>query len=147
MEFLMEECRGVPQALDALDRICAETDYFAKKRLYRELSGLLDETPRLYNRLRNRLEDAIELATKRARWNFKTAIPCYTPRKNTMSLMLPLSLQDDAQADAALIVEATHSGNYQGQTILTMQQAYLDARLVCRPDSEWLNTSLIRAEV
>ncbi len=30
MEFLMEECRGVPQALDALDRICAETDYFAK---------------------------------------------------------------------------------------------------------------------
>lgn len=63
-----------------------------------------------------------------------------------MSLMLPLSLQDDARADAALIVEATHSGNYQGQTILTMQQAYLDARLVCRPDSEWLNTSLIRSE-
>ena len=146
IEFLKEECRGVPEALEALRRISEETDYFAKKRLYRELSGLLDDTPRLYNRLRNRLEDAIELAKKRARWNFKTAIPCYTPRKNTMSLMLPLSLQDDARADAALIVEATHSGNYQGQTILTMQQAYLDARLVCRPDSEWLNTSLIRSE-
>lgn len=136
----------MPEALEALRRISEETDYFAKKRLYRELSGLLDDTPRLYNRLRNRLEDAIELAKKRARWNFKTAIPCYTPRKNTMSLMLPLSLQDDARADAALIVEATHSGNYQGQTILTMQQAYLDARLVCRPVSEWLNTSLIRSE-
>lgn len=45
IEFLKEECRGVPEALEALRRISEETDYFAKKRLYRELSGLLDDTP------------------------------------------------------------------------------------------------------
>ena len=34
------------------------------------------------------------------------------------------------------------SGAYIGQTILTMKMAYNNARLICRPDSDWLNTSL-----
>lgn len=88
--------------------------------------------------LRGRLDDAVELARKRVRWNWRTAIPMYYPRANVMSLLLPLCLMDDARADAALVVELMESGNYQGQTILTMQQAYIDARIVCRPDSDWL---------
>ncbi|MFQ9799863.1 MAG: DUF3825 domain-containing protein [Clostridia bacterium] len=111
-----------------------------KKLRYQELSDRIAETPRLFNRLRNRLEDAIEMARKQVRWNYKTAIPCFFPTRNVMSLMLPLSLQDDSRADAALVVERTRSGNYQGQTILTLQQAYLDGRLLCRPNSEWLDT-------
>ena len=43
----------------------------------------------------------------------------------------------------ALVVQRMRSGNYQGQTILTLPQAYLDARLVCRPDSDWLRTDEI----
>ena len=90
--------------------------------------------------MRNLLEDAVELARKQVRWNFKTAIPCYFPTRNVMSLMLPLALQNDNRPDAALVVELTHSGNYQGQTILNLQQAYLDGRLLCRPNSEWLDS-------
>ena len=38
-------------------------------------------------------------------------------------------------------MQLTPSGNYQGQTILTMRQAYKHARLICRPDSDWLTTA------
>ena len=41
------------------------------------------------------------------------------------------------------MVQRMESGNYQGQTILTLPQAYLDARLVCRPDSDWLRVDTV----
>ena len=106
-----------------------------------QLQQQLEDQTKLFNRLRHRIEDAIELARKQVRWNFKTAIPSYYPSGNSMSLMLPLSLEEDSRVDTVLVVELTASGNYQGQTILTMQQAYIDARLLCRPNSEWLTTA------
>ena len=60
-----------------------------------------------------------------------------------MSLMLPLGLTDEETPDVALVVEQTHSGNYQGQTILTLPQAYIAARLMCRLSSDWLSPSQI----
>ena len=47
-----------------------------------------------------------------------------------------------ADHHVALVVEQTQSGNYQGQTILTLDQAYIDARLLCRLNSEWLTTNI-----
>ena len=126
------------QFVALLQRYAAELGGIAGSRA--ELSALIASVPRLFNRMRNRLEDAVELARKQVRWNFKTAIPCYFPTRNVMSLMLPLALQNDNRPDAALVVELTHSGNYQGQTILNLQQAYLDGRLLCRPNSEWLDS-------
>ena len=87
----------------------------------------------------------MELAKKRVRWNFKTALPCFFPTRNVMSLMLPLALLRDDRVDVALVVELTQSGNYQGQTILPLREAYIDARLLCRPDSDWLDTSAAAA--
>lgn len=95
---------------------------------------------KLKRKLLNRLDDAVSLAVKRCEWNYKTAIPIFYHVTNGISLLLPLCLSDDEQAaDVALVVEKQESGNYQGQTILTLQMAYLDARLICRPNSEWLN--------
>lgn len=122
----------------ALVKQVQQTAPGARGPLFAELAGLVDDEPRLFRSLRNRLEDAVEVARRRVRWNFKTAIPCYYPRANAMSLLLPLCLTDDEHADAALVVQLLESGNYQGQTILTMEQAYMDARLICRPDSDWL---------
>lgn len=85
-------------------------------------------------------------ADEKMRWNFRTAIPSYYPRMNAMSLLLPLCLVDELHADAALVVQLMASGNYQGQTILTMEQAYMNARLICRPDSDWLTTLPLREE-
>jgi hypothetical protein len=88
--------------------------------------------------IKRRLEDAKWLAEKRIRWNFKTAIPQYYPRFNSMSLLLPLALINDEVVDIALVVTKNPSGSYLGRTILPLDWAYTNARLVCRPDSDWL---------
>jgi hypothetical protein len=88
--------------------------------------------------IKRRLEDAKFLAEKRIRWNFKTAIPQYHPRLDAMSLLLPLALINDEVVDIALVVTRNPSGSYQGRTILPLDWAYNNARLVCRPDSDWL---------
>lgn len=80
------------------------------------------------------------------KWNYKTAIPIYYPRNNSISLLLPLKLRTGSNraADVALVVERLVNGNYQGQTILTLSMAYQDARQICRPNSEWLTLGNVR---
>ena len=85
------------------------------------------------------------LAEKRIRWNFKTAIPQYYPRFNLMSLLLPLALINDEVVDIALVVTKNPSGSYLGRTILPLDWAYMNARLVCRPDSDWLVPQRVQA--
>lgn len=105
---------------------------------HKNLSNAIEADSKTYRNLTNRLKDSISLAIKRVEWNFKTAIPMYYPTMDKMSLLLPLSLTDDEIVDIALVVEKTKSGNYIGHTILPLNWAYNNARLVARPDSDWL---------
>lgn len=140
--FLAEELRGSSDALEALSKAVNADDDATKKAAYDELREAVEDNAKVKRRLINRLDDAIELAQKRVEWNFKTAVPAFYPTKNTMSLLLPLDLTENDQPDVALVVELMESGAYIGQTILTMKMAYNNARLISRPDSDWLNTSL-----
>lgn len=140
--FLAEELRGSSDALEALSRAVGADDDASKKAAYDELREAVEDNAKVKRRLINRLDDAIELAQKRVEWNFKTAVPAFYPTKNTMSLLLPLDLTENDRPDVALVVELMESGAYIGQTILTMKMAYNNARLISRPDSDWLNTSL-----
>lgn len=88
---------------------------------------------------------AVDDSLKKVRWNYKTAIPMYYPKDRKVNLLLPLCLMDDEKADVALVVERTASGKYQAHTILQLVWAYQNARLICRPDSDWLSASLIEA--
>lgn len=142
LQFLSDQFFDVPEARELVERI-RSGDVRERAENYERLKGLLNENNRLFIRIKNRINDSIELAKKRVRWNYKTAIPSYFPRRNSMSLMLPLGLTDEETPDVALVVELTHSGNYQGQTILTLPQAYIDARLMCRLSSDWLSQSQI----
>lgn len=110
---------------------------------YDELTDFIESDFRALSRLRTGVNEAIDLALKRISWNYKAAIPSYYPKNDSMSFLLPLCLLDSDKADAALVVELQESGIYQGMTILTMEMAYKDARLICRPDSDWLNTAVI----
>ena len=140
ISFLKTELRGSAEAVGVLEEIeCAEDA--DKDSLYETLSDIVETDSRIFRTLRNRLEDAVEIAMRRVRWNFKTAIPSYYPRANSMSLLLPLCLLDEQAADAALVVQLQESGVYVGQTILTINQAYTNARLICRPDNDWLTTT------
>ena len=138
VQFLYDQFFDNPEARELVEKIRNCSDRFIKNSLYNDLKNIIYDNSRLFLRIQNRIKDSIELARKRVRWNYKTAVPSYFPKRDSMSLMLPLALQDEASPDVALVVELTRSGSYQGQTILTLPQAYIDARLMCRLTGDWL---------
>lgn len=140
LQFLQDQFNDCPEAQETAEKLLT-ADGYTKRALYDQLRAIITDNSRLFVRLQNRIKDSIELARKRVRRNYKTAIPSYFPKRDTMSLMLPLCLMDAEHPDVALVVELTPSGNYQGQTILTMSQAYIDARLLCSMSSDWLTTA------
>ncbi len=110
-----------------------------ERRAYFEKLGMaIKADKRVYRRIMNRVKDAIDLSIKRTSWNFKTAVPQYYPKVRQLQLLLPICLVSDEVVDLALAVEKTDSGNYLGHTVLTLDWAYRNARLICRPDSDWL---------
>jgi cold shock CspA family protein len=90
---------------------------------------------------KHKIESCIKTALKRVEWNYKTAIPLYFPQRDRMSIALPLALFDSETADLALILEKKNERTYYASTVLTLDMAYLGARLVCRPLSDWLTTN------
>ncbi len=91
---------------------------------------------------RQLLEGAQATMRKRVYRNYKTAIPQYyrdKGREGSVQLLLPICLTNPAQADLALVVEKNREENaYLGSTVLTLDMAYNNARLLSRPDTEWL---------
>ena len=112
---------------------------------YADLSFAIENDSKRFRAIKNRFSDSLNLALKRIEWNFKTAIPMYYPAFNKMSLLLPLSLMDDDIIDLVLVTEKTQSGNYLGHTILPLDWAYSNARLITRPDSDWLMAEKIES--
>ncbi|MGC9354986.1 MAG: DUF3825 domain-containing protein [Mariniphaga sp.] len=86
------------------------------------------------------LESAKTLALKRVKRNWKTAIPHYYFEQQKIQLLLPLgmNLADRKHVDLALVVEKVNNV-YRGATCLTLDDAYSNARLISKPDDEWLN--------
>ena len=86
------------------------------------------------------LNSAKEMTLKRLRRNYKLAIPQWYPILGATGaqLLLPLDLTQSGTADLALVVSATEGGGYRGHTVLTLEMAYSNARLVARPNSDWL---------
>lgn len=87
--------------------------------------------------LNNALQGAVALAQKRVRHNYKTAVPFWYSARERVQLLLPLSLRDPAMVDLALVVSKTGE-YYRGDTVLTTAMAYNNARLLARPDGDWL---------
>lgn len=99
------------------------------------LPGALKENDRL---ALVALKGAIESLKNRVRRNYKIAIPHWYEHK--IQLLLPLNLLSDSNADLALVVDKDKERHkYFARTILTMDMAYIDARLITRPDRDWLN--------
>lgn len=83
------------------------------------------------------------MGVQRAIWNYKTAIPVYFPARDALSWLLPLALTPGSQADVALVVERFPNGNLEGHTVLDLDMAYTNARLVSKPESDWLSPAII----
>lgn len=142
-DHFIDNCYRLP--IDFLRDNGPRFDYSKPKTIqfYKKLAEAIKADSRSMNRIKNRITDAIEYAIKRVRWNFKTAIPIYYPGQKQISLLLPLALVDEDTIDVALVLEATDSGAYIAHTILTLKMAYTNARLITRPDSDWLTAENI----
>lgn len=73
---------------------------------------------------------------KRVSSNYKLAVPQYFDDK--IQLLLPLCLCSDEVFDMALAV-TKKNGYYQGHTCLTLDMAYNNARLIAKPENNWLS--------
>lgn len=139
LQFVEENCPANFKTVNPLDLFEEDELKDYKDRF----SAALDADNRAYRDMIRRLGDALEVALRRTRWNFKTAIPMYFHTKQNISLLLPLGVLSDEAIDLALVVERTKVGSYLGHTVLPLAWAYSNARLICRPDSDWLTPSTI----
>lgn len=83
------------------------------------------------------LKGVIDTAIKRVMANYKLAVPHYF--RNQIQLMIPLCFGKTDEPDLALVLSKMPGGYYQAHTCLSMEMAYLDARLIAKPESNWLS--------
>lgn len=98
----------------------------------------LGENAAAYREIVGRFEKALELTMLRIQMNYKMAVPTYFASHDRIDLMLPLSLMNESTTDCVIVVKRERSGNYSGNTIFTMEQAYNNARLIYKPMQRWL---------
>ncbi len=91
----------------------------------------------------NRLQGALESALIRVLTNYRTAVP--QSFKGELQLLLPLCILQPSKADLVLTISRVNSKppipgmfTYTARTILTLSMAYQNARLVARPEKDWL---------
>ena len=99
---------------------------------YNRLPGCIKESERPLEVLKGYIDTAIQRVTA----NYKLAIPHYYQDK--IQLMIPLCFTKDDKPDIALVLEKRKGNHYQAKTCLTMEMAYIDARLIAKPESNWL---------
>jgi len=87
--------------------------------------------------LRRQLVGAIDEVKKKIRSNYKIAVPQFYDNK--IQLLLPLCLTSGSpNADLALVTHKLNDSTYTARTCLTLKMAYNNARLIVKPQSNWL---------
>ena len=90
--------------------------------------------------LKNQLYEFSRRALCNVRWNWRSAIPYYYPKRDSLSWLIPIRFEGTKEPIALVVerIQSSESETYQINTILTPQMAYNNARLICRPESDWL---------
>lgn len=97
----------------------------------------IPEEIRNKSNLQTLLVGAIDNMKKQVMCNYKLAVPQYYNGK--IQLLLPICLLRPNIPDLALAVERIDSAQcYQGRTCLTLEMAYNNARLIVKPEDNWL---------
>ena len=90
-----------------------------------------------------RLQGALKTALNRVHANYRTAVP--HSFKGELQLLLPLCIRQPSIPDLVLTISRSDlkppvpgQFTYTARTILTLAMAYQNARLVARPEKDWL---------
>lgn len=139
----IEKIKAIVSDQDELAKKIADFQNINQKshELYDEVKRILcgDEGKNVRFELKARIEIAKKLAQKKVSWDYATAVPVYYPTTRMFGFLLPLCLLDTEKVDVVLVVSDGGEGTYQGQTILTPEMAYCNARLLRRPDAQWIH--------
>lgn len=104
------------------------------------------ERDQLYSRIARDFDSAVDRAVLMAERNYKLAVPQYWLADKEIQFLLPIYLGDAEEAEmpqCALALQKVTSGRihfYRGTTILDLEMAYNNARLLAKPDVFWLNS-------
>jgi hypothetical protein len=141
--------KSKPKAARYFDKP-AELIYDPDRELVPNLDHILDENVDRYpadlrdkpHRRRMMLQGAVAEAAKRAQMNYKVAVPQFYfghegSELGRIQLLLPLCFSDPGCADLALVVEREER-TYRGFTVLPLDRAYSNARLIAKPETDWL---------
>lgn len=90
--------------------------------------------------IHNYLRGALENLIPKIRRNYKVAIPVYYVEEKRMQLLLPFSSASNANDVSCFLVDRDDDLKmYRVKTIFDLDHAYFAARLITRPDKDWLN--------
>jgi hypothetical protein len=90
--------------------------------------------------IRNYLKGTLENLIPKIKRNYKVAIPVYYVVEKRMQLLLPFPSFSNMNEYAGFLVDRDDAATcYHLKTIFDLDQAYFSARLICRPDREWLD--------
>lgn len=112
------------------------------------IESRIDRFPLKYQHLAKddlgqRLVNAINLAKKIAQRNYKFIVPMYYPTEKRIQLLMPIYLETSysSNPDIALVLTPKPDKKiYTLETILSLDDAYQDARLIAKPEESWLNS-------
>lgn len=89
------------------------------------------------------LDSAKSTLEKKLKRNFKLALPFYyhnsDTRENKIQLLAPLYFPGDSVRLALVLNKIKSSANeyYEGVTVIPVEWAYMNSRLIVKPDEEW----------
>lgn len=109
---------------------------------YKHILDDLNTSQRLPDSIKNSdtpletLSGVITKAIQKVTANYKLAVPHYY--QNKIQLLIPLYFSKNKNPSIALVLNLMKNGYYQATTCLSMEMAYMDARLIAKPESNWL---------
>lgn len=99
----------------------------------------------LLARIARDFDSARDRAKLMAERNYKLAVPQFWKETGEIQFLLPIYLGEREEAEkpqCALVLSLDKTGRrwyYRGETILTLDMAYSNTRLIAKPDVFWLN--------
>lgn len=88
--------------------------------------------------VRTLLTGVIEEAKKRIKRNLRLVVPQFYHDEIMYLVPIRIPIDDDKYETMALAVEKTDTNQYRANTIFTKEMAYEKARLLMKPESNWL---------
>lgn len=92
--------------------------------------------------LAKKFDNAIDFAVALAQRNYKFIVPMYRPQIDEIQLLMPIYLRgtySDRPDFALLLTPNQELRIYEPETILPLDAAYQNARLIAKPEESWLN--------